>query len=118
MLEARMLAAAKVREAVPQRRMAELLEAVLRRPVHQPQVSAWEAGAEPPLDVIDAYARLSGLPREYLAWGDVSPVGETTHPLVSRQATGAELGTVVIVDGSRDEARPKQRRAGGTRRRK
>lgn len=80
MLEARLATAARMRKTVSQQSMAELLAPLLKRPVHQPQVSSWEAETEPPLDVIDAYAKLSGLSREYLAWGEDTPVGETAHP--------------------------------------
>lgn len=78
MLEARMATAARRRQAVSQSAMAKLLAKAVGHRVHQPQVSSWEAGAEPPLDIILAYEQLSGLSRNYLAWGD-SPVGETSH---------------------------------------
>ena len=70
MREARLATAARLRKTVSQQGMAELLAPIVKRPVHQPQVSSWEAESEPPLDVIAAYATLSGLSREYLAWGD------------------------------------------------
>jgi hypothetical protein len=89
--EARYATAARRKEGVSQGGMAALLAKLVRRKVHQPQISAWEAGAEPPLDVIRAYEVLSGLSRDYLAWGPVdSPVGESSH---SRGAAIAEAPT-------------------------
>jgi hypothetical protein len=68
MKEARFRTAAARREAVSQALMAQLVSNVLGRVVHQTQWGRYETGdSEPPLDVIRATARVSGLAEAYIA---------------------------------------------------
>jgi hypothetical protein len=103
MLEARLATAARRKESVSQQRMADLLTEALGRKVHQPQWSSYEAGSEAPLDVIDGAARLSGLTRDYLGWGNDSPVGETGHIAGKNPLTIEEAKAVIA---SRSPAEP------------
>jgi hypothetical protein len=67
--EARFQTAARLRESVSQERMAELVGEELGRVMHPTQWRRYEAGTEPPLDVIQAAARCSGLTASYIAFG-------------------------------------------------
>lgn len=70
MKEARFQTAANLQETISQQRMAGLVSKVLGRPLHQAQWSDYERGeSEPPLDVIQAAAKVSELPPEYIAFG-------------------------------------------------
>lgn len=67
---ARFHVAAARRENVSQARMAELVSDASGRTVHQTQWGRYEAGeSEPPLSVIRATAKVSGLSEVYIAFG-------------------------------------------------
>lgn len=114
MKEARLRAAVLLRDKVSQDGMARLVSAALRRSLKQSAWSDYELGVvEPPLDVIRATARLSGLTPEYITFGVTNtPVGETGHIPTetpeqkrSREAEDAELAKLL-----RKQARAKKGR--------
>lgn len=70
MKEARFQTAARLREPVSGERMSELVGQALGRVLHPTQWRRYEGGTEPPLDVIRAAARVSGLAEAYIAFGD------------------------------------------------
>jgi transcriptional regulator with XRE-family HTH domain len=69
MKEARLQAAVRLRETVSQERMAELVGKELGKPMHQTQWRRYETDREPPLEVIVAAAKVSGLSEAYIAFG-------------------------------------------------
>jgi hypothetical protein len=72
--EARFQTAARLRENVAQDRMATLVADALGRVLHPTQWRRYESGErEPPLDVITAVARVSGLSEAYIAFGAAPP---------------------------------------------
>jgi hypothetical protein len=79
MKQARLATAVLRGDAVSQALMAELVSAHLKQPIAQTQWSRYEKGeSEPPLAVLEATARVSGLARGWLAFGDEvipGPVG-------------------------------------------
>ena len=109
--EARLAIAAKQRKTVSQQGMADLLTPLVGRQIHQPQVSSWEAESEPPLDVIAAYAKLSGLERDYLAWGD-TPVGETLHGIPAATPMTVAEAKDRDEDDKKAERKPGRRKTG------
>lgn len=87
MREARLQWGANRRESASQAAMAEAVSKLIGRKLTQSGWSDYEsATTEPPLDVITAAAKLSGLSESYLAFGEIrsyqqpnSPVGESSH---------------------------------------
>lgn len=76
MLEARLRYGAKLKKKITQTQMAAAVAEVLGAPLSQSTWSDYElAISEPPLDVIDATARVSELSPAYIAWG-VTPSDE------------------------------------------
>lgn len=67
--EARLQAGVRLRRQMSQERMAEMVSKEVGRTIHQNQWSRWEAGAEPPIDVIRVAAKLSGISEVYIAFG-------------------------------------------------
>lgn len=71
MREARFRTAAARQVAVSQAEMAAMVGKEAARSIHQTQWARYENGdSEPPLDVIRATARVSGLPESYIAFGN------------------------------------------------
>lgn len=99
--EARFQTAARLRENVSQDRMAELVGEALGKTFHATQWRRYEGGREPPLDVIRAVARVSGLSEAYIAFG-ISATA-IIDPTTDRKLTEAEL--------DRASAKAKQERA-------
>lgn len=95
MREARLTYAAALKRTISQAAMAEAIAGALGRALSQSAWSDYEIGdTDPPYDVLAAAAKLSGLTREYLAWGPPpvadgregesdSRVGESSHNDVS-----------------------------------
>lgn len=84
MLEARLQYAARKQRAVSQAAMASAVASHMARSLTQSAWSDYESGeTEPSLEILTAVAELSGLRREYLAWGTLpresgSPVGDSS----------------------------------------
>lgn len=91
--EARFQTAARLRETVSGDRMAELVGTELGKTMHPTQWRRYEAGTEPPLDVIRAVARVSGLSEAYIAFGIIRPpdAGAIVDPERDRKLTDAEV---------------------------
>jgi len=91
MKQARLQTAVGLRETVSQERMADLVGAELKRVLHPTQWRRYETGErEPPLDVIRATARVSGLTEAYIAFGESTPVSRIVDARdVSRPAPAA-----------------------------
>lgn len=74
MREARFRTAAERGDSVSQAAMAQLVSTLTTRVVHQTQWGRYETGeSEPPLEVIIATAKVSGLSEVYIAFGTTSP---------------------------------------------
>lgn len=111
--EARFRTAARLREAVAQDRMAELVGKELGRVMHATQWRRYEGGTEPPLDVIRAVARVSGLSEGYLAFGTVPAESPTEQKPAQLAPTKSGLPLAPLVQ----PGEKKQEKKGVTRRR-
>lgn len=81
-LKARLKTGADRGRGVSQDAMARLVSSIIGRRIVQATWSTYELDElEPPLDVLHAVATLSGLTREWLAWGDAPP-GDTPPPVI------------------------------------
>jgi hypothetical protein len=80
MKKARFQTAANVGEVVSQERMAELVSAQLGRVLHPTQWRRYETDREPPLEVIVATARVSGLSETFIAFGTRSRGSTEAEP--------------------------------------
>ncbi|HEX6464271.1 MAG TPA: hypothetical protein VFZ98_07460 [Vicinamibacterales bacterium] len=121
LLEARLRAGAQVRRTVSQDYMADLVSAELGRALHKTQWRRYESGErEPPLDVIRAVARVSGLSESYIAFGsgttDASSEASTTPRTTERPAglaptkSGLPLAPLVRPDEQKEEKKGTRRR--------
>lgn len=117
MKQARLQAAVQLGEHVSQERMAELVSAELGRVLHPTQWRRYETDREPPLDVISAAARVSGLSEAYIAFGagDV----EVPDPRLDRRLTPLEEQRALrAADSERSakaaQGRSKRKRSGGS----
>lgn len=113
MKEARLRTGVERREFASQEQMADLVAALLGRPLNQTQWSRYEQGAEPPLDVIQAAAQLSGLTPAYIAFGDV----QAARPRTQQELEQSVSTPVRPPDDLRDRPKPpaKKRASGGRR---
>jgi transcriptional regulator with XRE-family HTH domain len=109
--EARFLTAARQREAVSQERMAELIGQELKRTFHPTQWRRYEGGAEPPLEIIRAVARLSGLSPAYIAFGEESALDIDESML--RDISDEELARAERIVAERERLKAKRGAGGG-----
>src|SRR6185312_1200256 len=117
MKEARLQAAARRREVLSQGAMAALVSKAVGRTIHQTQWGKYEAGtSEPPIDVIAAAAKLSGLPNAYLAFGE--SVAVLPDPALDRKLTDTELQRALRKDEAESAAAERTRLASSTRRKR
>src|SRR5690242_11223417 len=67
-------------ETVSQRLMGDLVSALVGRTIHDTQWQRYETGeSEPPLDVIRATAKISGLSESYIAFGTELPAPDPSQ---------------------------------------
>jgi transcriptional regulator with XRE-family HTH domain len=79
MKEARLATAVRLRRTLSQAGMAELVGKEIGRDLWQAQWSKYELDeSEPPLDVIRAASKLSGLDPSYIAFGTTAAVQQQT----------------------------------------
>jgi transcriptional regulator with XRE-family HTH domain len=104
--QARLQAALRHGRTISQERMAEMVAEIIDRPLAQAQWSSYELGkAEPPLDVIRAAAKLSGLDEAYVAFGPKpehppEQVRDVAHDS-DRPITAAKKPSRVLASSSR-----------------
>lgn len=119
MKEARLQTALRRHETLSQARMAELVAAEMGTPLHQAQWSNYESGkSEPPLAIIRAAAKLSGLALAYIAFPEEtdssgSPLLDL-DPSKDRKLTEEETARAIRRAADEKPPRPrKQTRANG-----
>ena len=97
--------------------MAELVGKELGRVMHATQWRRYEAGTEPPLDVIRATARVSGLSESYIAFGKETTNEESVTQRVAERPvalaptkSGLPLGPMVRPEEKKEEKKGTRRR--------
>lgn len=103
MKKARLHAGFRLGESVSQERMAELVSRELGRVLHPTQWRRYETDREPPLDVIVATARVSGVTEHYIAFG-----GDLENVKPARTAAAVERPDVPAARAGTQKAAKKK----------
>jgi hypothetical protein len=105
MREARLHAAVREKRSITMDAMAGLIAQELGRPLHLTQWRRYENGeSEPPLDVIRATARVSGLAEAYIAaFGENAPAESTPAPVSADPVAQAIAATANAPRGAKLE---------------
>lgn len=111
MRKARLQTAVGAGEHISQERMAELVSEHLAKPIRQTQWARYEVGeTEPSIAIIEATAKVSGLPPEWIAFGDESRVRSVViNPTVDTRGAQVSQGGIPAPNPAAAKAAKKKR---------